>query len=56
MPKLYEHAKKIPEADEERRRTFNMDTLHKIMEVYFLSAIIHQCNIAFSVVNVQLCS
>ena len=30
--------------------------MHKIMEIYFLSAIIHQRNIAFSVVHVQLCS
>ena len=31
---------------EEIRRTFILDTTHKIMEIYFLSAIIYQCNIA----------
>ena len=42
MPKIQEHSE-----SEERRRNFILDTMHKIMEIYFLSVIIHQCNIAF---------
>ena len=38
-----------------RRRTFILDTANKIMEIsFFFSANIHQCNIAFSVLHVQI--
>ena len=34
-----------------RKGSSILDTLHEIMEIYFLSVNIRQCNIAFSVVH-----
>ena len=47
MPKIYEKAKKS------KNSGLTLD--HKIMEVVCFLADIHQWNIAFSVVHVQVC-
>ena len=54
MPKMLEHAKNGPEA-EESRRNFALETIiHKIMDIICLSSNVCQChNIAGSVVPVQ---
>ena len=49
MPKIYEHAKNIPEA-EERGRTFILDTAQKLSRLMLVSATWP----GFSVVHVQL--
>ena len=56
MPNILGHAKNILEAEEKQRALFWI--LHKLimpfMETTCFSATVRQCNIAYSVVHVQL--
>ena len=57
LPKIYGHAKKIPDIEKKRRFLISIlisDTT-QIMEIICFSANVRQCNIAHIVVHVKLC-
>ena len=53
MPNVWEHANNISRLRKEEELLFWI--LHKIMEIICFSSNVRQCNIACSVVHVQLC-
>ena len=54
MPKIWEDANNISEAVE-RRKTFILNTQHKVMKIISFSANVRHCNITCSGSHVQVC-